>query len=222
MDPYGVLGIRPSAGRDEIELAYKGRRSQYHPDRYAQSDAETQAWATGKMQEINQAYAVVSDPEARFRFDRAQAHEPVRPEPPPQAAPTPRATLKDALQGLAFNAASPFERVFVAPHIPLKKLRGALGSYGHDLRPQDVVALIDDTFFGGAREGVLITEAQIRYKATPFDSTDTRLLGCLSAITAKGKYVYIQDERYAVLNMPDQRDLKLLFEAVARYLQVRS
>lgn len=48
MDPYGVLGIRPSAGRDEIELAYKGRRSQYHPDRYAQSDAETQAWATGK------------------------------------------------------------------------------------------------------------------------------------------------------------------------------
>lgn len=38
MDPYDILGIRPNAGRDEIELAYKGRRSQYHPDRYAQSD----------------------------------------------------------------------------------------------------------------------------------------------------------------------------------------
>ena len=53
--PYDVLGIRPNAGRDEIELAYKGRRSQYHPDRYAQADAETQAWANACMQEVNAA-----------------------------------------------------------------------------------------------------------------------------------------------------------------------
>ena len=54
--PYDVLGIRPNAGRDEIELAYKGRRSQYHPDRYAQADAETQAWANTCMQDVNAAY----------------------------------------------------------------------------------------------------------------------------------------------------------------------
>ena len=53
---HDVLGIRPNAGREEIELAYKGRRSQYHPDRYAQSDQETQAWATACMQEVNAAY----------------------------------------------------------------------------------------------------------------------------------------------------------------------
>lgn len=72
MDPYEILGIRPNAGRDEIELAYKGRRSQYHPDRYAQSDAQTQAWATGKMQELNQAYAVLKDGAERSRFDQEQ------------------------------------------------------------------------------------------------------------------------------------------------------
>lgn len=219
MDPYEILGIRPNAGRDEIELAYKGRRSQYHPDRYAQADADTQAWATGKMQEVNQAYAVLKDPEERAQFDQARAHRSSRPEPPspPQPPPVPRMTLREALQGLEFRA-EPFERVFVAPHIPLKKLRGAMESYGNGLHPRDVVVLIDDTLFGGAGEGVLITELQIRHKA-PFESVDTRLLGGLSDITAEGKYVYIDGERYAQLNMPDHRDLKQLFLAVTRYLQ---
>lgn len=217
MDPYDILGIRPNAGHEEIELAYKGRRSQYHPDRYGQSDAQTQAWATDKMQELNQAYATLKDPEERARFDNARAYRASQSEPPPQAAPMHRATLREALQGLEFNG-EPFERVFVAPRIPLKKLHGALDNYGQGLRPNDVVVLIDNTLFGGAREGVLITEAQIRHKA-PFERLDQRLLGCLSDITAEGKYVYIHGERYAELNMPDERDLEQLFRAVTRYLQ---
>lgn len=216
MDPYEILGIRPNAGREEIELAYRGRRSQYHPDRYAQSDADTQAWATGKMQELNQAYAVLGNPEERARFERARARPSSRPEPPSRPTSDPQATLLETLQGLDFNA-EPLERVFVAPHIPLKKLQGALDSYGEGLRPRDVVALVDDTLFGGAREGVLITEAEIRCKA-PFETVDIRLLGCLTDITAKGKYVYIHGERYAELRMPDPRDLGLLFKAVTRYL----
>ena len=217
MDPYDILGIRPHAGREEIELAYKGRRSQYHPDRYGQSDAQTQAWATGKMQELNQAYAALKDPEERARFDNARTYRASQSEPPPQAAPRPRPTLREALQGLEFNG-EPFERVFVAPHIPLKKLHGALDNYGQGLRPKDVVVLIDNTLFGGAREGVLITETEIRHKA-PFERLDERLLGCLSDITAEGKYVYIHGERYAELNMPDESDLEQLFQVVTRYLQ---
>lgn len=215
MDPYEILGIRPNAGRDEIELSYKGRRSQYHPDRYAQSDALTQAWATGKMQELNEAYAVLKDPEARARFDSVKARQASRPQSPPP--PTPRGTLRDALQGLRFKA-DPFERVFVAPHIPLKKLHGAVESYGDGLRPHDVIVLIDDTLFGSAREGVLITETKIFCKAS-FESVDQRLLGCLSDIRAQGRFVYIHGERYAELRMPDYRDLAMLFEAVNRYLQ---
>lgn len=215
MDPYEILGIRPNAGQDEIELSYKGRRSQYHPDRYAQSDAPTQIWATRKMQELNEAYAVLKNPEARARFDGVQARQASRPQSPPPARH--RETLREALQGLQFNA-DPFERVFVAPHIPLKKLHGALDSYGNGLRPHDVVVLIDDTLFGGAREGVLITETRIRCKAS-FESVDQRLLSCLSDIRAQGRFVYIHGERYAELRMPDHRDLELLFEAVNRHLQ---
>ena len=72
-DYYEILGVRPNAAQEEIELAYKGRRSQYHPDRYAQSDADTQAWATAKMQEVNEAYQVLASAESRSTFDRRRA-----------------------------------------------------------------------------------------------------------------------------------------------------
>lgn len=55
-DHAEVLGIRPGASRNEIELAYRGRRSQYHPDRYAGEGAEAVEWATGKMKDVNVAY----------------------------------------------------------------------------------------------------------------------------------------------------------------------
>lgn len=80
-DYYEVLGIRPNAGSEEIELAYKGRRSQYHPDRYAQGDADTQAWATAKMQEVNEAYRALSDADQRAAHDRSRRSAA---EPPPR------------------------------------------------------------------------------------------------------------------------------------------
>ncbi|WP_313273425.1 DnaJ domain-containing protein [Stenotrophomonas sp.] len=70
---YEVLGVRPEAPLWEIELAYKGRRSQYHPDRYAAGDEAAVAWATAKMQAVNKACAALNDPEPRERIDRAQA-----------------------------------------------------------------------------------------------------------------------------------------------------
>ncbi|HHA2706543.1 TPA: DnaJ domain-containing protein [Stenotrophomonas maltophilia] len=108
MDPCEILGIRPNAGRDEIEPAYKGRRSQYHPDRYAQSDAE--AWATGKLQAFNQAYAVLSDPEERARFDQGHMHRPPwseAPQAPPCACSARLGTLRRAsAEGCVFHRRS--------------------------------------------------------------------------------------------------------------------
>ena len=66
---YEVLGVRPEAPIWEIELAYKGRRSQYHPDRYAVGDEAAVAWATAKMQAVNKAYAVLKDPDQRECFN---------------------------------------------------------------------------------------------------------------------------------------------------------
>ncbi|WP_312366906.1 J domain-containing protein [Stenotrophomonas sp.] len=218
---YEVLGVRPEAPLWEIELAYKGRRSQYHPDRYVAGDEAAVAWATAKMQAVNKAYAVLKDPDQRGRFDRSRAT--ARPSPEPEAPGTkasespPLRSLREALEGLEFSH-EPLERVFVVPHIPRKKLQGALDSYGEGLRAQDVLVLIDDTVFGGAREGVLITEAQIRGKAK-FEAVDTRLLGCLTQITAHGAHVRIHGEPFISLSIPNPDDLCLLFEAVSEHLK---
>lgn len=219
---YEVLGIRPSASLLEIELAYKGRRSQYHPDRYAEVDEASVAWATAKMQEVNKAYTVLKDPRERERFDRTRPTRQSRSEPEPEVKrpkpePSPQRSLRQALEGLEFSN-EPFERVFVAPYIPRKKLWGALDSYGEGVRAQDVVVLIDDTVFGGAREGIWITETQIRSKAK-FEDEDVRLLGLLSDITVRGAHIRIHGEPYATLSMPNFDDLQLLFGAINAYLK---
>ncbi|MCA6064195.1 hypothetical protein [Thalassolituus marinus] len=53
-----------------------------------------------------------------------------------------------------------YEKVFVKPNIPHKKLMNALG-YASGVRPEDVLLLIDDTVFGGAKDGMLVTSDAI-------------------------------------------------------------
>lgn len=59
--PYDILGVRPNASIKEVELAYRARRAQYHPDKYATEDRETIAWATRMMQQVNEAYATLTN-----------------------------------------------------------------------------------------------------------------------------------------------------------------
>ncbi len=63
-DYYDILGIDKSAGGAAIKRAYRGLAMKYHPDRNP-GDAQ----AIGKMKEINEAYAVLSDPEKRRLYD---------------------------------------------------------------------------------------------------------------------------------------------------------
>lgn len=63
-DYYEVLGIERSASPEEIKKAYRKLALKYHPDRSDEVDAE----AHFKL--INEAYAVLSEPEKRQRYDR--------------------------------------------------------------------------------------------------------------------------------------------------------
>jgi DnaJ-class molecular chaperone len=63
-DYYEVLGIEPSASAEEIREAYHKLAFQYHPDRNRKSEE-----AHKKMQEINEAYAILSDPIKRRDYD---------------------------------------------------------------------------------------------------------------------------------------------------------
>jgi predicted Zn-dependent protease with MMP-like domain len=65
-----VLGLPPDADDEAIHRAYRRLAKLWHPDRYALASEDLRARAERRMSAINRAYAVLSDPLARLRYDR--------------------------------------------------------------------------------------------------------------------------------------------------------
>ena len=63
-DYYQILGIPQNASDEEIKKAYRKLVMKYHPDRNPDPNANE------KMKEINRAYAILSNPTKRARYDR--------------------------------------------------------------------------------------------------------------------------------------------------------
>lgn len=57
-DPYSVLGLTKEAGADEIKSAYRKMAKKYHPDLHPDDPN-----AANKMNEINEAYDMLTHPE---------------------------------------------------------------------------------------------------------------------------------------------------------------
>lgn len=62
---YQILGIEEEASAQDIKEAYRKLAFQHHPDRNKDNPS-----ALEKMKEINEAYAVLSDPSKRREYDR--------------------------------------------------------------------------------------------------------------------------------------------------------
>jgi curved DNA-binding protein len=62
-DFYDVLGVSRGASQDEIQRAYRKLARTYHPDLNRDPAAEE------RFKEISEAYAVLSDPQTRQRYD---------------------------------------------------------------------------------------------------------------------------------------------------------
>jgi curved DNA-binding protein len=62
-DYYQTLGVARDAGAEDIKKAYRRLARKYHPDVSKEADA------AARMSEVNEAYAVLSDPERRAAYD---------------------------------------------------------------------------------------------------------------------------------------------------------
>lgn len=66
-DPYEVLGVSRGASEDEIKQAYRRLAKQYHPDLHPGDAA-----CAKKMNEINEAYDLLKNPQAYQAYRQQQ------------------------------------------------------------------------------------------------------------------------------------------------------
>ena len=63
-DPYQILGLTKSATADDVKKAYRKLAKELHPDNAAGNEE--------RFKEVSSAYALLSDPVKRGRFDRGE------------------------------------------------------------------------------------------------------------------------------------------------------
>jgi len=96
-DYYQILQVPRTANADQIKQAYRRLARQHHPDLHPEKEKETH---TRRMQEINEAYAVLGSPENRAKYDQYGEHWK---EGPPPAQPPPQGGGENVYSG-DFNA----------------------------------------------------------------------------------------------------------------------
>jgi len=69
IDYYKILGVDRNIPQKYVKMAYRKRAKQFHPDLHP-NDPKAKA----KFQALNEAYAVINDPEKRKKYDQYGEH----------------------------------------------------------------------------------------------------------------------------------------------------
>lgn len=104
------------------------------------------------------------------------------------------------------------ERVLFAPDIPAKKLQNALDDYARGARGERALALVDNSFFGSAKDGVLMTAERV-YSNEWSSTTFSLELGAIETVefveTDSSKEIHLNGSKFAVLHMPGVESVKM-------------
>lgn len=145
-DYYQVLGVDRDATADEIKKAFRRLARKYHPDLSKEADAEA------RMKELNEAFAVLSDPEKRAAYDQlgkgARAGQEFRPTPDWDAG------FEFSGPGFSDAEAAGFSDFF-SELFGQRMGRGRAGGAGFQARGQDhhakIMLDIEDAYRGARR-----------------------------------------------------------------------
>jgi hypothetical protein len=111
--------------------------------------------------------------------------------------------------------------IFFSPNIPKKKLKNALNSYANDAQEEDALVLIDNTIWGSAKDGILLTSTAIYANAVPsiniFSINDIKFIGGFD------NALYINDKRFFQNNLPTRDSMRLFTDMLSEiFNQVHS
>jgi hypothetical protein len=113
--------------------------------------------------------------------------------------------------------------VFVHPRIPRDKLSGAMSTFvDRSVDPNDIVLLLDDTIFGSAKDGLVLTETTL-YIREKFCEPAEYDFADISSISLRSEFLanvlYIDDVRVAALSQPSKDTLIALCLIINTYLK---
>lgn len=147
-DYYKTLGVARDATQDEIRKAYRRLARKYHPDVSKEPDAEA------RMKEVNEANAVLSDPEKRAAYDQlGRGYRPGQDFRPP---PDWDAGFEFSGHGFAPHEAAEFSDFFAQIFGGMGKAQGFRTRSGQSAQGEDhhakVLLDIEDSFSGATRQ----------------------------------------------------------------------
>lgn len=107
------------------------------------------------------------------------------------------------------------DSVFFAPDIPERKLRNAVEGYARAGGGERALALIDNSFFGSAKDGVLLTRERI-YSSEWSDVTFALDLSAIESVefveTDSAKEIHLNNAKFVVLHMADAQSVRTFTE----------
>lgn len=113
------------------------------------------------------------------------------------------------------------DKVYVRPHIPAKKLQSAVNAYGNGLSTEDVIILVDDTAFGSAKDGILITDKSIYIKIFT-EALRAYEWEAVESIDIEKRTIYINGTASGKLVQATEKDLGHFFDSVDEYISKKS
>lgn len=114
------------------------------------------------------------------------------------------------------------EKIHKKPHIPRDKAYNAIASYCPDVNYDEIQLLIDETVFGNAKVGIIITENEICGKENfcdPFRYSLSKVSSLFVKKSLMTSTLYINERQVIKLTQPSGGTLVHLFDRVEQYLR---